>query len=175
MKRPRHHIARALIALACVLAVASTCSCAPRSGQNDRPGPRLPSPWDGSTPQSAVRSYLEWTSYALLVADSTVATQTMSPAEEVRVDSYVQLNKQAGKVIDQRLLSLTLGEPSTQGTRTVVATHESWEYSYVGIDTRKSLTPTYTVSYDATYTVVSPRPGAWVVDSVDARPLGEVK
>jgi hypothetical protein len=109
------------------------------------------------------------------MVDSDVATLTMSSGEEVRVNSYVQLNKEANKLINQRLTSLRFGTSSRLGTRTIVPTRESWEYSYLAIDTLRSLSPTYTVSYEATYTLVSPRPGLWIVDAVQAKSLGEVK
>jgi hypothetical protein len=109
------------------------------------------------------------------MVNSDVATPTMSSSEEVRVNSYVQLNKEANKLINQRLTSLSFGTTSREGTRTIVPTHESWEYSYLAIDTLRSLSPTYSVSYEATYTLVSPKPGLWIVDAVEAKPLGEVQ
>jgi hypothetical protein len=134
-----------------------------------------PSAWDLSTPESAVRSYLDWTTFAYRMVNSDAATPTMSPEEEVRVNSYVQLNKEANKLINQKLLVLKFGASSREGTRTVVPAHESWEYSYLAIDTLRSLSETFTVSYDTTYTLTSPKPGVWIVDSVAATPLGDVK
>jgi hypothetical protein len=72
-------------------------------------------------------------------------------------------------------VTLKFGKPASEGTRTVVPTRESWEYSYLSIDNLRSLSPTYTVSYDTTYTLVSPMRGVWIVDTVEAKPLGEVK
>jgi hypothetical protein len=109
------------------------------------------------------------------MVNSDAATQTMSADEEVRVNSYVQLNREAGKLINQRLVSLEFGSESTEGTRVLVPTRESWEYRYLSVSTLQSLTPTYTASYETTYTLISPRPGVWVVDSVAAKALGEVK
>ena len=144
------------------------------------PGPQSksvapPAAWDLSSPESAVRSYLDWTTFAFRMVNSDAATPTMSAEEEVRVNSYVQLNKEANKLINQRLLEVRFGSVSEVGTRTVLPAKESWEYSYLAIDSLKSLTETLSVSYDTTYTLISPRPGVWVVDSVEARPLGEVK
>ena len=71
---------------------------------------------DLSTPLSSVKSYLDWTTYAYLIGDSDVATMTFSPAEEVRVNSYVQLNKEKGRLIEQKLVAFTPGEAGIDGT-----------------------------------------------------------
>jgi hypothetical protein len=154
----------------------SLCGCSsPPTPDKRVQGVVTPAPWDRSTPEAAVRSYLDWTTYAYRMVNSDLATQTMSAEEEVRVSSYVQLNKEAGKLINQRLVSLDFGKASKEATRSLVPTRESWEYSYLSIGALKSLTPTYTASYEVTYTVISPKKGIWVVDSVAAKPLGEVK
>lgn len=129
-----------------------------------------------STPEDAVRSYLDWTSYAYRTAQSDAALPTMSNYEEVRVDSYVQYNLQQSRVIDQSLDSITFGKTSTEGTRTLVPTHETWTYRYVSVKTAgKTLEGPYKASYDATYTVIQKSKGTWVVDSVQATSLNEVK
>jgi hypothetical protein len=166
-------VAAALLA-AGVLSALFGCTSAPAPDKRVL-GVVTPAPWDRSTPEAAVRSYLDWTTYAYRMVNSDLATQTMSPEEEVRVNSYVQLNKEAGKLINQRLVLLEIGKPSKESTRSLVPTRESWEYSYLSIGALKSLTPTYTASYEVTYTVISPQKGIWVVDSVAAKPLGEVK
>ena len=125
-----------------------------------------PQPWVLTTPESAVRSYLGWTSYAYRIGSSTVATATMTMSQEVRVDSYTQLNLEKERVIDQKLTSITFGTPSIEGSRAVVSAKEEWTYSYVSIQTAgKIVGGPYPASYDTTYTVV--RSGQdWVVDSV---------
>jgi hypothetical protein len=134
-----------------------------------------PKPWVLTTPESAVRSYLDWTSYAYRIAQSDVATPTMSAAEEVRVDSYVQLNIEQSRVIDQVLGSITFGKQSHEGTKTLVPATEKWTYRYVSIETAgKVLEGPYSASYETTYTVVK-SPAGWVVDSVEAKASDEVK
>lgn len=109
------------------------------------------------------------------MADSDVATQTMTPEEEVRVNSYVQLNKERQRVVDQRLESMGVGKPIVEEARVLVPAHETWEYRYLSIDGKRVLTPTYTARYETTYTVTAVKPGTWLVESVDATPLDELK
>jgi hypothetical protein len=135
-----------------------------------------PKPADHTTPESAVRSYLDWTSYAYRIGFSAVATSTMTPSEEVRVSAYTQLNLQKGRLIDQTLVSITFGESSVGTTNTLVPAKEQWTYSYLSIAIgNKVLEGPYTVGYDATYSVVKDSKGVWLVDSVKATPLGPVK
>jgi len=135
-----------------------------------------PQPWVLTTPESAVRSYLAWTNYAYRIGASAVATSTMTGSEEVRVDSYTQLNLQRKRLIDQTLTSITLGKPTVEGTHTLVPAKETWTYSYVSIETAgKVLEGPYSAAYDATYTVVKNAKGDWVIDSVESKALGAVK
>jgi len=135
-----------------------------------------PEPWVLSSPKSAVRSYLDWISYAYRIGESSVATPTMSAEQEVRVDSYNQMNLQNGKVIDQALDDITFGTPVTRGARTLVPVHEVWTYRYVSIaDVGKTLAGPHTATYDTTYTVTKNSRGDWVVDSVAVKAIGEVK
>jgi len=135
-----------------------------------------PTPWVLSTPASAVRSYLDWTTYAYRTGQSAVAQMTMTSYEEVRVDSYCQYNIQQKRLIDQKLESLVLGTPVKEATCTLVPAQEKWTYSYLSIDTgNKRVGGPYTASYDSTYTVVKSATGDWLVDSVQATPKGTVK
>jgi hypothetical protein len=135
-----------------------------------------PKPWVLSTPQDAVRSYLDWTSYAYRIGMSSAASATMSPYEGVRVDGYVQYNIQKRRLMDQKAESLTFGTPSVGSTSTLVPVKEEWTYRYVSVEKgNKVLGGPYTASYDVTYTVVKSKNGDWVVDSVAAKPKGEVK
>jgi hypothetical protein len=135
-----------------------------------------PKPADQTTPESAVRSYLDWTSYAFRIGVSAVATPTMTGPEDVRVDSYIQVNLQRARVIEQALASITFGKPSAGATSTLVPAKEKWTYSYLSIAIgNKVLNGPYTVSYDTTYTVVKDSKGVWLVDSVKATPLDTVK
>ncbi len=134
-----------------------------------------PKSWDLSTPQAAVRSYLDWTSYASRIAQSNVAMPTMSADQGVKVDSYIQYNLEKKQLIDQTLSSITLGAPSTVGTSTLVPATEHWTYSYRSIDAgNKILRGPYTASYETTYTVVKSKQG-WVVSKVAVKPVGTIK
>jgi len=135
-----------------------------------------PKPWVLSTPESAVRSYLDWVSYAYRIAQSNQAVPTMSAEEEVRVDSYVQYNLQQGRLIDQTLKSITFGKPSIEGSRATIPAKEKWTYRYVSInEAGKTLEGPLSASYDVTYTLMKNDEGVWVVDSVKAESQGKVK
>jgi hypothetical protein len=134
-----------------------------------------PQAWVLTTPESAVRSYLDWVSYAYRIGQSEVATATMSAFQEVRVDAYNQYNLENSKLLDQSLASITFGKPSTEATRVLVPAKEDWTYRYVSIsEAGKTLKGPYKASYENTYTVVKAKHG-WVVDNVAVKALGEVK
>jgi hypothetical protein len=131
---------------------------------------------DLSTPEAAVRSYLDWTSYAYRTAQSVVAVPTMTSYQEVHVDSYIQYNLQKGRLLDQRLTSVSFGDIVSQDGTATVPVKETWEYSYVSVsEAGKVIGGPYEISYDAVYTVVKNEAGDWVVDAVEATPLGEVQ
>lgn len=135
-----------------------------------------PKPWVLTTPESAVRSYLDWTSYAYRISESAAATRTMSASQEVRVDSYVQLNLQKSRLLDQTLRSITFGKPVVESKRTLLPAEEHWTYRYVSIsEVGKTIGGPYEASYDTTYTVVKNGKGGWVVDTVAVEAIGEVK
>lgn len=134
-----------------------------------------PAPWVLSDPKAAVRSYLDWVSYAYRITESSAATRTMSAQQEVRVDSYVQLNLQKSRLLDQTLMTITFGKESVGATHTLLPATEHWVYRYVSIDdVGKTLEGPYTADYETTYTLVKSN-GGWVVDSVAVKALGEVK
>jgi alpha-L-arabinofuranosidase len=134
-----------------------------------------PAPWNLETPESAVRSYLDWVSYAYRVAESDVATPTQSPFQVVRTDAYVQANLQQERLLDQVLTSITFGSASIEGTKTVLPATEQWSYRYVSIkDAGKTIGGPYTANYETIYTLVNGDNG-WVVDGIDVKTLGEVK
>ena len=135
-----------------------------------------PQPWALATPESAVRSYLDWISYAYRIAQSEVATPTMSAQQEVRVDSYLQYNLEKSQVLDQTLKSITFGKPTVGTTSTLVPAKEQWTYRYVSIKTvDETVGGPYSASYSTTYTVVKTGQGNWVVDAVAVKALGPVK
>jgi hypothetical protein len=134
-----------------------------------------PKPWVLTSPESAVRSFLDWTSYAYRTAQSSVARPTMTNYEEVRVDSAVQYNIEKSRLIDQTLTSIVFGKASVEGTRAIVTAKEEWTYNYVSIATAgQVIGGPYPASYDTTYTVVKAKNGDWVVDSVEAAAIGPV-
>jgi len=118
-----------------------------------------------------VYSYLTWISYAYRLLDSDVATMTFSPAEEVRVNSYVELNREKGRAIDQRLVDSRIKSVVSKGVTATVGVRESWVYRYIDTSTAKYSSPVLKASYDSTYTVIKGRSG-WLVDSVRVAPLG---
>lgn len=135
-----------------------------------------PDPAVLTTPESAVRSYLAWTSYAYRIGQSDVASLTLTTPEEVRVDSYVQYNLEQLRLIDQTLKSITFGKSSVGATSTLVLAHEQWTYSYISIETAgKTIAGPYSAAYDSVYTVVKSKKGTWAVDSVQATPVGTIK
>gem|GEM_PF-721366 len=137
---------------------------------------KKPAPHNLKTPESAVRSYLAWVSYAYRIGDSQVATLTMSAEEEVRMDSYNQYNVQKGRLLDERLESIRFGTPSVGTTSTLLPAEENWTYSYISVkEGNARLAGPYTIKFESTYTVVKNKQGDWVVDSVDAKALGKVK
>ena len=171
--RTSSRIAAALL----VAALLSLAGCAGPSSPAPTPVPipAAPAAADLSTPEAAVHSYLAWTTYGYHVADSDVATPTMSPDEEVRVNSYVEFNREKGRVIDQHLESMVFGKSSIEGTRAVLRARERWVYQYLAISDQKPLSPQYQVTYDTTYTVVAVAPGRWTVDHVEVKSPGSVK
>ncbi|MGB4593599.1 MAG: hypothetical protein WBI63_07515 [Coriobacteriia bacterium] len=134
-----------------------------------------PTPPVLTSPESAVRSFLDWTSYAYRTAQSRAALPVMTTYEEVRVDSYIQYNIQKFRLLDQRLQSITFGRASVEGSRAVVPVRETWTYSYVSIkEPGKVIGGPYEISYEATYTVVNSESG-WKVDNVESTALGKVE
>jgi len=136
--------------------------------------PVVPTSVDQSTPEAAVRSYLNGISYAYRIGDSDVASQTMTPFEYVRVDSYIEKNRQEGKGIEQTLTALeVLGSAGVEPTITVSA-REAWAYRYFSLQDGAYQSEELTAAYTTEYTVVL-EGGVWKVDKVSATPQGEVK
>jgi len=175
-RRRSHAIAGALAAIALILLVSSAAGCGIASNDSVAPDPAAPPQAVRlDTPQDAVRSYLEWISYAYRIGDSDVASPTLTPDEAVRVDAYVQYNAQQGRSISQQLDSLELRvAEQTEATATVTA-QERWTYRYLSLDTAQYSGPTNTASYDTTYTVIKGEDGLWRVSSVEAAARGKVE
>jgi hypothetical protein len=127
------------------------------------------------TPEDAIRSYLDWTSYVYRIGQSDAATPAMSASEYIRVDAYNQYNLQEKRLIDQQLTSIVFGKPSVSTSSTVVPAHEVWSYKYLAITQGNPVSGgPYTATYDTTYTVIK-KNGKWLVDSVTAKAKGTVK
>lgn len=133
-----------------------------------------PAPWDLSTPEAAVRSYLDWVSFSYRMANSDIPTATMTAEEAVRVDSYIQLNRMEGKGIEQFLDSIDLVPASRDASTAVVTAVEVWRYRYFSLDTLEYLSEEYRASYDATYTLVA-GPEGWLVERVEVSSGDEVQ
>ena len=136
-----------------------------------------PAHWVLTTPQSAVRSYLDWTSYVYRIGQTDFAQSVMGAKEFVRVDAYNQYNLEQKRLIDQKLDSITFGTPkSTNSTTTLLPAQEKWTYSYLSITKGNPVSGgPYPASYDSTYTVVKNAKGEWLVDSEKVTPKGTVK
>lgn len=125
-----------------------------------------PTPWVLETPESAVRSYLDWISYGYRTAQPAFSEPTMSPGEAVRVDSYNEYNLQKQRIIDQSLVSITFGEPTIDDATATISTSEVWTYRYVSTtEPGKTIDGPFEVKYETVYTLIRSDAG-WVVDSV---------
>lgn len=134
-----------------------------------------PHPWVLTSPEAAVRSYLDWVSYAYRTGQSEIATPVMSPYQEVRVDAYTQLNLQKERLLDQTLDSITFGTLSKEETHVLLPAKENWTYRYVSIEVAgETIGGPYTASYETTYTLVK-SDGEWRVDSIEVTALDTVK
>lgn len=139
--------------------------------------PKLPPPdnTDLSTPEAAVRTYLDWISYAYRIVNSQVAFDYMTSWEFVRVDAYIEKNRQENKAIDQQIVKFSINEVSGSESTKTVETSEEWKYRYFrpgGTYISEELTATYAVRY----TVVRAEDrDAWLVDKVEPVPQGKVE
>ncbi len=136
------------------------------------PEPVQPPPPMLRDPKTAVYSYLLWISYAYRVLNSDVATHAFDEWEEVRVNSYVELNRQEGRAIDQRLLKFEPRSVQTQGETATVSAREEWVYRYIDTGTGAYSSPVHSATYDTTYTVVKKDDRGWLVHEVQAAPVG---
>lgn len=172
-------VKRVLMALACGLLAFGVVGCSSGTGTQAETGstlapPRPPIHMSQSTPQAAVFSYLEGLNYAYRLADSEIASQTMTPYEWVRVDSYIEFNRQQGRGIDQTITAFDVRGMTGKEPTVTVSTYEEWLYRYFDLETEKYTSADLTATYDAKYTVVKSG-GTWLVDKVDVTPVGTVK
>jgi len=167
-------VAAAFIAIVIALSV---CACSPVSSDPgaEHPGPAVePASPDLSTPEGAVLSYLDWVSYAYRVAESDEASHTMTPWEWVRVDAYIELNRQQDRAIDQTLTTLRPHVVSLEDTRAVVTASEEWTYRYITMSTGYYDGSWVDVSYETTYTLELTE-DSWLVDRTEAEALTPVE
>lgn len=136
------------------------------------PDPVEPPPPMLRDPKKAVFSYLLWISYAYRVLDSDVATHAFSEWEEVRVNSYVELNRQNSRAIDQRLVEFESELVESKGDTATVSAREVWTYRYISTADGTYDSPAHSVTYETTYTVVNVDGKGWLVDKVEVNPLG---
>ena len=138
--------------------------------------PVVPGAPDLSKPLPAIRSYLAWAAFAYRMANSDIASRTMTPYEGVRVDSYIQLNREKGRGIEQQLTAFKPVELEASRTPEAVlfTASETWRYRYFSLDAKRYLSDWYTTSYETTYSVVATE-GVWLVDYVEATALTPVK
>jgi len=111
---------RAALVELLALAVAFSGCTPPASAMNLGP-PVVLEKADFSTPQSAVKTYIAFTSYAYRLARSDVASRAATPWESVRVDSYIELNRLKDRGIEQQLTSAAPWSVSKESTRTLLA------------------------------------------------------
>lgn len=161
--------------LAAALVTGSLAGCgAPSQPEETVPDRSAPEAWDLSEPETAVRSYLDWVSFAYRMANSDIPTATMTPEEAVRVDARIQLNRVEGKGVEQHLESLDIKSASEDATSAVVVARESWRYRYFSLETLAYLSEALRADYDTTYTLER-GPDGWLVDKVEAVSAAEVQ
>jgi hypothetical protein len=136
--------------------------------------PVPPGHLDLATPEQAVVAYLKTISYAYRLANSSIALPTMTDNESVRVDSYVELNREASRTIEQELLSFRVKSVKIAAKTATVTAAESWRYRYIDIKTRRYRGPEHVAKYDTVYKLARSKKG-WLVDSVDATALTPIE
>ncbi|MBU4555737.1 MAG: hypothetical protein KJ747_02560 [Actinobacteria bacterium] len=135
---------------------------------------QAPAEYDLSTPESAVRSYLAAISFAYRTGNSEAASATMTAWEGVRVDSYIELNRQQSRGIEQTLTAFEVLESSGEEPTMTVTADEAWAYRYFALADGSYQSEELTAAYRSQYTVVNSG-GIWLVDKVQVTPAGEVK
>lgn len=134
-----------------------------------------PESTDLSTPEAAVRTYLDWISYAYRTKNPLAAWDYMTSWEFVRVDAYTQKNFAEGRGIDQQLTTFDITQVSGSETTKSVDTYEEWTYRYFGLD-GEYISEELTATFTNRYTVVrDAQRNVWLVDKVYAVPKGEVE
>lgn len=178
----QYRVRRAIvpICLAALLAVGflavGVAACSrqqPTAAPQSLAPPVVPDKQDLGSPDAAVRTYLQFTTLAYRMANSDVSSRVASPDEGVRIDSYIELNREKDRGLEQQLQSFTKRSESKEGTRVALAGKETWRYRYFSLSKKQYVTPMYTTSYETTYTLIHDASG-WLVDKVDAKNLDPV-
>ena len=176
MPAPRRR--RASIGLACVfalLAAVALSSCSPDPTLSPPPGSSaeatLGAGGDGeapdrSTPELAVRAYLDLISKAYRAGDSELAASTMTPDELVRVDAYIEFNRQRNRRIEQQLVDFDKRSESVESTYALLTADERWRYGYIAVDSGQPTGDQNEAAYRTRYELVLDG-GVWKVASVD--------
>ncbi|MDA3937122.1 MAG: hypothetical protein PF636_09790 [Actinomycetota bacterium] len=136
---------------------------------------QYPADADLTNPESSVRAYLDWVTLSYRLANSGEATKTMTPEEWVRVDAYIELNRQQDRGIEQAITAFELTDASAQEPTATVSAREVWTYRYFSLSSLAYTSDPLFASYDTTYTVVRSEDGTWLVDRVDASAQSEVQ
>jgi len=158
-----------------VLCAASLAGCGNASDSDKVSAAVEPAAWNLSTPRAAVDSYLAWVSFSYRMANSDIPTATATPDEGVRINSYIELNREKGRGIEQQLTSFDVRSRSTEATHAVLAASEKWDYRYFSLSTLRYTDEPLKASYETTYTLLQQDDGRWLVDGVQADPVGSVK
>lgn len=167
-------LAAAVIAMMLVTGCVSNSADQTNGGSTTVDAPGAPPIPNLTSPQDAVRSYLDEITFAYHSADSSVASQTMTAYEWVRVDAYIEKNRQEGRGIEQTVTAFEIsGEAGTEPTVTVSA-EEAWMYRYFSLEDGSYQSEELTAAYQTEYTVVM-EDGLWKVDKVKATAQGEVE
>lgn len=171
---------RILLILSCAFcAVLFVAGCSGNSGAEDSSAGTVGAPVppvhvNRSTPEGAVQAYLDGITFTYRMANSNAASDTMTAYEYVRVDAYVELNRQQGRALEQMLTAFEVRDTLAGEPTATVTTYEEWAYHYFSVETMKYVSDKTTASYDADYTVLKQDDGLWLVDKVDVTPLAEV-
>ncbi len=181
-----------LVLVAVVGAGCGSSTSVPPVNVQRPPEPQKPAATNLTTPEDAVRTYLDYVTYAYRLGRSDVASQAMAPEEFARVDSYIRYDRSQQRAIEQRLQSISFGA-SVPGTRTADSTatamllpaHETWTYRYIDLTTGGYKGAAKSATLDATYTLVplsavsvpwkTPGHPGWLVAAVEATAAAKAK
>jgi hypothetical protein len=179
-------ISKTAILLVCVLIASLPIACSRKAVAQKKPTPANevlgelvkpavpPGHLSMATPKQAVVSYLKAISFAYRHANSAIALPTMTSTESVRVDSYVELNREEGRVLEQQLVDFQVKSLRTTKTAATLVAAETWRYRYIDVKSRRYKGPEHTARYETTYKLERSKAG-WLVAAVDAKALTPIE